>query len=137
MRIGQIAEKTGVSRDTIRLYEDMELLVGITRPNEYNNYKDYPEENIERVQMIITMKKLGLTLKECKQVISTIEDDGFDKNFQYDFLHNKIKEIDTKIKELKNLKKILITYQNEGCDNEEIVNVVSRKKVKNKTYSNT
>lgn len=127
MRIGQIADKTGVSRDTIRLYEDMGLLVRVTRPNEYNNYKDYPEENIERVKMIITMKKLGLTLKECKQVMSTIEHDGYDREFQHDFLHNKIKEIDTKIKDLKNLKKVLIKYQNEGCDNEKIVKVVSRK----------
>lgn len=124
MRIGQIAEKTGVSRDTIRLYEDMGLLTGVNRPNDYNNYKDYPEANVERVKMIITMKKLGLTLKECKQVMITIEKDGYNNDFQKEFLEKKIKEIDAKIKELKNLKMILKNYQKEGCSNEDIIDKI-------------
>lgn len=124
MRIGLIAEKTGVSRDTIRLYESMGLLTGITRPYKYNNYKEYAEENIERVKMIITMKGLGLSLKECKEVITTIEEQGFDKSFQDEFIANKLNEIDTKIQQLQQLKETLLGFVNKGCDNPEVVDKI-------------
>ncbi|MCL3779111.1 MerR family transcriptional regulator [Prolixibacteraceae bacterium JC049] len=127
MRIGIIAERTGVSRDTVRLYENMGLLVNINRPNKYNNYKDYPEENILRVEFILKLKQLGLTLKECKQVINTIETEEYNAAFQHSFLTSKIKEIDNKIKELKQLKKTLTTFLNDGCNNTSIINQVKSK----------
>lgn len=121
MRIGEIAEKTGVSRDTIRLYENMGLLKGISRPNAYNNYKDYPEENIERVQFVLLLKKLGLSLKECQELIATIENNNYNRTFQKNFIDEKIRTIDAKIEKLKQLRQTLKTYANDGCDNEHII----------------
>ena len=85
MRIGLIAEKAGVSRDTVRLYENMGLLTGITQPYEYNNYKEYSEENIERINIIRSMKNMGFSLKECKDVFTNIQDDNFDQDYQKNF----------------------------------------------------
>jgi len=121
MKIGLISEKTGVSKDTIRLYEKMGLLTGVTRPHKYNNYKEYAEINIDRVKMIITLKKLGLSLKECKSIFDTITNDGYNDEFKNNFITDKIKEINSKIDELKQLKKILTNYMNTGCDNEDII----------------
>ncbi|KXX67679.1 MerR family transcriptional regulator [Flammeovirga sp. SJP92] len=116
MRVGQLAEKTGVSRDTIRLYEQMEMLINITRPSEYNNYKDYANENVERIQMILTMKKFGLTLKECKYVLSVIENEEYDQGFHEEFILKKVKELDEKIKELQLLRGTFLNFLNMDCD---------------------
>jgi DNA-binding transcriptional MerR regulator len=124
MKIGLIAEKTGVSRDTIRLYEKMGLLTGVTRPHKYNNYKEYAESNVDRVKMIITLKRLGLSLKECKKVFDAIIDKGYNDEFKKTFLACKLKEIDSKIDELKQLKNILKQYMNSGCDNEGIIDKI-------------
>jgi DNA-binding transcriptional MerR regulator len=66
MKIGEIAAKTGVSRDTVRLYEKLGLLGEVSRPYEHNNYKEYGVENVYRIGMIKEMQRIGLKLKECK-----------------------------------------------------------------------
>lgn len=115
MRIGKLAEKAGVSRDTIRLYERMGLIKKVTRPYEYNNYKEYDEENVERIKLILVMKQFGMTLRECGEVLDNIESDKFDMDYQSAFVTQKLKEIDEKIKELKSLKKILKKYVDVYC----------------------
>ena len=128
MRIGLIAEKTGVSRDTIRLYENMGLLTGITRPHKYNNYKEYAEENIERIQLIIMMKNLGLRLKECKQVLLAMENEEFNLDFQKEFLQNKMEEIDRKVKDLLQLRKTLSVFLEQSCDRKDIQEKIKKEK---------
>jgi DNA-binding transcriptional MerR regulator len=120
MRIGIIAEKTGVTRDTIRLYEKMGLLPEVTRPHEYNNYKEYSEKSVDRILFIKTMKKLGLTLKECKVVIEKMVEDSFNHDYQNSFIKEKLKEIDRKVEELKDLKRKLSTYI-DGCESVEVI----------------
>lgn len=127
MKIGQIAIETGISRDTVRLYETMGLLTGITRPNEYNNYKDYPEENIDRIRIIRSMKQLGFSLKECKEVFTNIQEDLFDKEFQQRFLNHKIEEINQKIEELITLRDKLEGFRNYNCDKTEVVDKIKSK----------
>jgi DNA-binding transcriptional MerR regulator len=120
MKIGQLAQKTGVSRDTIRLYESMGLLKGISRPYEFNNYKDYADSNVDRIQFVLLMKKLGLSLKECKEIINKIADNQYNKTYQQKFVKSKISEIDEKIEELNQLKYILMKY-NDECENPDII----------------
>ena len=91
MRIGEVAKITGVTKDTIRLYEKMGLIKEASRPFEYNNYKDYNTDHVETIKMIIVMKELGLTLKECKEVIDSIESNKFDKEYA-NYLSHTLKE---------------------------------------------
>lgn len=121
MKIGQLATQTGVSRDTIRLYEQMGLLKNITRPYEYNNYKEYGDSNLERIQFILMMKKLGLTLKECKMVIEVIESGEFDQSFQNNFVKEKMKVIDEKIKELTTIRNLFAEHLNKACSQTDLV----------------
>jgi len=44
MRIGELAEATGLSRDTLRFYEERGLLAARRRGN---RYRDYPVEAVE------------------------------------------------------------------------------------------
>ncbi|MCT4614475.1 MAG: MerR family transcriptional regulator [Marinifilaceae bacterium] len=116
MKIGILSKKTGLSRDTIRYYEKMGLLLNISQNNEYNNYKDYGEENIKRLEYIQLMKKFGLKLKECKLLLDKIEANEFDQNYQRELIINRINDIDNRINELNYLKKILFEYIDKKCD---------------------
>lgn len=118
MRIGLIAEKTGISRDAIRLYESMGLIKAASRPNKYNNYKEYTEHHIEQINFILSMKHLGFTLKQCKEVLDNIQSDHFDDAFKSKFLHQKIEEIEVKIKELQVLKEKLEQFKDYQCNHD-------------------
>lgn len=61
MRIGQLAVLAGVSRDTLRFYEDRGL---IRSTRNANGYRDYPEETVRLVGYVRTAQRLGFTLAE-------------------------------------------------------------------------
>lgn len=116
MRIGLVAEKTGVTRDAIRLYESMGLIKSATRPNEYNNYKEYTDYHVEQINFIVSMKHLGFTLKQCKEVLDHIQSDNFNEAFKSNFLNQKIEEIESKINALQALKEKLEQFKDYQCD---------------------
>jgi DNA-binding transcriptional MerR regulator len=115
MKIGEIAERTGVSRDAIRLYERLGLLNNVTRPYEYNNYKNYGIENVFRIHMIKEMQRIGLKLKECKGVMEALVNDEMDSNKRKLFISNKIDEVQNKITSLQQIKSFLQEHLNNDC----------------------
>lgn len=115
MKIGEIALKTGVSRDTVRLYEKLGLLGHVSRPHEYNNYKEYGEENVYRIHMIKEMQRIGLKLKECKGVIDALVSDSMSAEDRRLFIASRIQQTEEKIKSLKNIKKFLQERLDNDC----------------------
>lgn len=115
MRIGQISLKTGVSRDTVRLYEKLGLLTNVSRPYEYNNYKDYGEENVYRIGMIKEMQRIGLKLRECKGIIDALVNDEMNLNDRKKFIHSKIKQTNEQIKSLQQIKRFLQEHLDNDC----------------------
>lgn len=67
MRIGELAEKAGVTTRTIRYYEDLGLLGPSQR--EGNGFRYYGETELARMRKIDALKGLGLTLEEISSVI--------------------------------------------------------------------
>lgn len=61
MRIGELAEATAVSRDTLRFYEQRGL---IAAQRSANGYRHYPQEMVQLVHFIKTAQRLGFTLSE-------------------------------------------------------------------------
>jgi DNA-binding transcriptional MerR regulator len=92
------------------------MLVGITRPYEYNTYKDYPEENLKRMDMILAMKRLGFTLAEIKEAMDVLFSDGDKETFKTEFLDRKIASLDAKIAELVELRDHLKHFFEAECD---------------------
>lgn len=104
MLISELAQKTGVSKDTIRFYEKAGLLDPSKRCEE-NNYRWYGDEVVERLAFIKQGKALGFTLGEIKKVID--EWGMLSPAEKVKMTQNKIAEIDEKIKQLQGYKKIL------------------------------
>lgn len=120
MLIGELVKKSGFSKDTIRFYEKKGLLKLNKRSRRDNNYKEYPEEILEKLSIIKTTKSLGFTLKEINSFIKLWEaNDTSCQTFSPKLLE-KIDLIDQQIKDLKLLKKkLLSTY--EKCHRNECV----------------
>lgn len=116
MKIGKLVEQTGVSKDTIRYYEKFGLLKGVSRPNPYNNYKDYPKDNVKRILFILEMKKFGMTLNECKAVIASIEQGDLDDSHKETFVDKKLRDIEKKIEELSAIRLLLLEAKKHSCN---------------------
>lgn len=108
MKIGELAKKAAVSRDTIRFYEKNLLMVNVTRPNKWNTYKDYPEENLKRLLVIKCLKKFGFTLKECGEVLKEMDENPNRNEHKKKVAKAKLEEIDKQINELVKIKNTLI-----------------------------
>lgn len=76
MLIGELAQRAGVSKDTIRFYEKMGLLQSRSRPAGSRHYKDYDEVAWERLQFIQYAKTLGFTLNEIGQIMTQCQRRG-------------------------------------------------------------
>ena len=66
MKINELEELLGVSRATIRYYEDQGL---VTPPRTENSYRDYGDEEARLFQKIIVLRKLGVGVPEIKDLI--------------------------------------------------------------------
>jgi MerR family transcriptional regulator, thiopeptide resistance regulator len=64
----ECAHRTGVTVRTLRVYERAGLL---TPPRDAKGWRIYGERDIQRLNCIITLKTLGLTLREIRGVLST------------------------------------------------------------------
>jgi len=91
--IGQMAEMFGISKRMLRLYHEMELLVP-QYVDDSNGYRYYTTSQFPKLEMIIQMKSLGLSLKRIKIMLNTRDLSMLEAliNEQIDDLEQKIME---------------------------------------------
>lgn len=118
MRIGEISKITWVSRDAVRLYENMWLIESSESKSSTNSYREYDERCLERVKAIRSMKDIGVTLKEAKTLFDAMSGGTFDAEFRANFVKNKLKEIDQKIAKLQSFKDTIIDMGKSDCSKE-------------------
>ncbi len=117
MLIGEIVNKTKLTRDTIRFYEKKGLIKVNRTDSEWNNYKNYNEETLNRLFLIKKAKGFGFTLNEIAELLEM-----FDMNIATcEIMAIKVKEkltrIDEKIKGLNEMK-VMILDKIEKTQNE-------------------
>jgi DNA-binding transcriptional MerR regulator len=71
VRIGELADRTGVPPRLLRYYEEQGLL---TPDRAANGYRDYAESLIDRVVQIRGLLDAGLPTKIIKQVLPCLDD---------------------------------------------------------------
>lgn len=67
MNTKQVEELTGLSRQNIRYYEREGLLTPCRE--QQNSYRDYSEEDVERLKLIKMLRMLDMPLKEIEKII--------------------------------------------------------------------
>ena len=99
MRIGELAKKSGLSRDTIRFYERNGLITSYASQNPQNSYREYPESLLEDLEMIAAARNVGFSIPDLQVFL------GANKQTPADdiFLEQKITELEQKLKQARRL----------------------------------
>lgn len=120
MLISELSKRSGVTVHTLRYYEQMGLIAGKANASvTSNNYKDYDEQLLERIEMIKEAKEAGFTLAEIKHMLDRLYSGHFPVGEQLKLVEAKIREVDARITQLRQVKKLLEQVRedvrNGGC----------------------
>ncbi|MGI8349384.1 MerR family transcriptional regulator [Niallia circulans] len=69
MKIGEFVALLNTTKDTVRHYEELNLL----KPNWQNNKKEYSDKEILDFQVVNELKKYGFSLKDIQKISSLKE----------------------------------------------------------------
>lgn len=108
MLIGELSNKTGLSRDTIRFYEKLGLIAVPRKERRFNNYKEYSEEILQRLLSVKRIKSFGFTLNEASDLLDMIEMNEATCDNVIGKIETKVKLLDEKIQELREIKTLLL-----------------------------
>ncbi len=116
-KVGEIAKKVGLNVETLRYYEKIKIMPKPKRKE--SRYRFYDEVDLKRLQFIKRAKELGFTLKEIKELLNLkIESTATCGDVKH-LAENKLKDIEERIKDLRNIKSVLAKLINQ-CICEEI-----------------
>jgi MerR family transcriptional regulator, copper efflux regulator len=102
MRIGELAERSGVSAKTIRYYEDIGLLPPPARLG--SGYRDYEPSTLDRLAFIRAAQAVGLSLGEIRGIVALRDDGQTPCGHVLDLLRSRAAELDRRIAELRALR---------------------------------
>lgn len=103
VKIREISVRYNVSARTLRYYEDMGLIESI-RNDDYA-YRLYDESAIKRLEQILILRRLNISIKDIKRIFSTTGSEVV-----LDVLEKKVGSIDEEVSLLHELKKIVLEF---------------------------
>lgn len=103
VKIRDMTVKYGLSARTLRYYEDMGLIKS-TRSPDYA-YRMYDEENIKRLEQILILRKLNISIKDIQRILHTSGSE-----IVLEVLGKKVDDIDGQISLLHELKEIVLQF---------------------------
>ena len=102
MRIGELADRIGVTRKAIRFYERLGLLPDPERTP--SGYRSYEEVDAERLVFIKTAQRLGLSLDEIKEIIAFRDRGEQPCGYVAEVLQRQVTDLDGRIAEMRTLR---------------------------------
>jgi len=103
--IGQMAKAGNCRVQTIRYYEQIELLPNPTRSS--GNQRQYNQSHLDRIRFIRHSRELGFSLGHIRQILD-LTDDAEKPCVQIDRIANEhLREVESKIQRLQSLRKEL------------------------------
>jgi MerR family copper efflux transcriptional regulator len=100
MKIHELAEKTGLTAYTIRFYEKEGLLDSRHIQREENNYRNYSDEAIERLNLVKKFQGLGCSLAELKEILQDHDTNTRTNLEVIEWILQKMNEVERKKDEL-------------------------------------
>lgn len=107
MLIGDVVKSTGLSKDTIRFYEKKGLIKVGKRERRENNYKEYSENVLFRLNTIKKITAFGFTLAETADFLEMIENNQASCDNVSDKITEKVNLLNKKIEALMAVKELL------------------------------
>lgn len=114
MLIGELAKKTGFSRDTIRYYEKIGLIQLDRKQRRENDYKEYPEYLVDRLLLTQRLKNYGFTLSEIREMLELYDEEVLECDDMFEWVDQKLEQVAQKMKDLKSIHQKLSSLRAEA-----------------------
>lgn len=98
MRIGEIAERAGVTTKTVRYYEQLGILPEPERTS--SGYRTYGDDTLERLRFIRDAQSTGLNLTEIHSILEMKDHGERSCEHTLQLLERHVHDIDTQIARL-------------------------------------
>jgi MerR family mercuric resistance operon transcriptional regulator len=105
-KVGEVARKAGVNKETLRYYEKRKL---ITKPGRRRSgYRIFTQHHIDQVKFIKRAQELGFTLSEIKELLELRTDENTTCSEVKTEAEEKYKDVVEKIEDLQRIKITLV-----------------------------
>ncbi|MDT0120116.1 MULTISPECIES: heavy metal-responsive transcriptional regulator [Kocuria] len=112
MKIGELAQLSGVSTKTIRYYESIGVLPEPARTT--SGYRDYEQSFVDRLTFIRSAQRLGVSLEEIRQILAIRERNEAPCGYVRGVLESQLEGIGQRIHELQVLREHLVQIVSEA-----------------------
>jgi DNA-binding transcriptional MerR regulator len=109
MKIGEVADKAGVTVDTVRFYERVGVLPPPARTA--TGYRDYHQETIERIRLTRELQAIGFTLRDAVGALAAHDAGGATCESEQWRLQAVLDRVDAKLAELNALRARIVQAQ--------------------------
>jgi MerR family copper efflux transcriptional regulator len=109
LKIGECAQRLGVSAKTIRYYEEVGLLGAPVR--NASGYRLYSPQDEERLRFVLGAKALGLGLSDIRDIVDAWASGTQPCGHVSQLLNKKLEELDRRIGELQRFRDELGAYK--------------------------
>ena len=130
MRIGELAERAGISAKAIRYYEQIGILTPPARTP--SGYRSYDPSALGRLGFVRAAQAVGLTLGEIRQIIAFRDNGQATCTHVTDLLQRHAADLDARIRELQQLRGELrqlaaraATLDPEQCPPERVCHIIT------------
>lgn len=114
MRIGELAERVGVNPKTVRYYEGIGLLPDPARRP--SGYREYADDDVERLRFIRTAQRLGLSLSEISEILGFRERAERPCDYVLGVLDRQVADLDRRMAEMAQVRDELISLKAKADD---------------------
>lgn len=121
-KINELSQKAGIHRETIRYYEKIGLLSQPQRTA--SGYRLYDESALQCLTFIKSCRTLGLSLEEIKQLYQIQTTPQADCQDADEMIQHHLQQVQSKIRQLKKIEKLLKKMAHCGKHNVEQCNVM-------------
>lgn len=111
LKIGELASQAGVSADTVRYYERLNLLPRPSRTRA--GYRVYSDADAERLRFIRQAQTLGLSLDDIRLLMHEGEGGLAKCRRVRDLLSSRLEQLDQRIAEMRAFRSKLLAYLEE------------------------
>ncbi|MCG3267935.1 MerR family transcriptional regulator [Yoonia sp. I 8.24] len=102
MKIGELSERSGLSRDTIRLYEKNGLIASSASKSATNNYREYGEDVLLQLQFVGSARDVGISIADLRELMKAFFDSG-DPSEAEKVMVAKVAELKVRIAQIENV----------------------------------
>jgi DNA-binding transcriptional MerR regulator len=112
MRIGELAERLNLNPRTLRYYESIGLLTEPDRTE--SGYRDYSEDDLERVRFVKSAQRLGLSLDEIKEILAFRDRGELPCDYVLSVIEREAEDLNRRIREMRKLRDDLKVLKNKA-----------------------